>query len=116
MSRQRNRLPAALVTIGLLLLPAMSFADPPKLEIVQTLKGGEDGLPKPCILGYTLVIKGNFIYAGGNNISYFKRDVKTGKVTFLGEAADVIKSVNDAFPNGRKWSDKQRKTCIIKLV
>ncbi|OAI47353.1 hypothetical protein AYO44_09595 [Planctomycetaceae bacterium SCGC AG-212-F19] len=115
MSCQRI-LPAALVVIGLILFPAMSLGEAPKLTIVQTLKGGEDGLPKPFLIGYTIVLKGNFIYVGGNNISCFKRDVKTGKVTFMGEAADVIKSVTDAFPKSRKWSDKQRNTCIIKLV
>src|SRR5262245_27636083 len=109
-----------IVELGLLSLHA-SADEPqrqaaPTLEIVQTLKGGEDGLPKPFIIGYTIVIKGDYLYVGGNNISCFKRDLKTGKVTFLGEAADVIKSVNDAFPKSRKWSDNQRKTCIIKLV
>jgi hypothetical protein len=106
----------AIATISLLLLPAMTAGEPAKLEVVQSLKGGEDGLPKPFIIGYTIVTKGSFVYVGGNNISCFKRDLKTGMVTFIGEVADVMKSVNDAFPESRKWSDKERKTCIIKLV
>lgn len=106
---------------ALVVLSAAATADDPKpsapkLEIVQTLKGGEDGLPKPFVTSYTMVLKGNYLYAGGNNISCFQRDLKTGKLTYLGEAADVIKSVNDAFPKGRKWGDKERKTCIIRLI
>lgn len=116
MSLRRTCLASSLAMMSFFFPAVISAEAPPKLEIVQTLKGGEDGLPKPFILGYTIVIKGNFIYVGGNNISCFKRDVKTGQVAFLGEAADVIKSVNDAFPKSRKWSDKERKTCIIKLV
>jgi len=113
---------AALLVAGLGLLPLLAAAaepqrpSAPKLDIVQSFKGGEDGLPKPFILGYTLVIKGNYLYTAGNNISCFKRDVKTGQTTFVGEAADVIQRVNDAFPQNRKWDDKQRKTCIIRLI
>jgi len=120
MFSHRRRLLAGLVTLCLFCLPALFGADAPKeptkLEIVQTLKGGEDGLPKPFITAYTIAIKGDFIYVGGNNISCFKRDVKTGKVTFVGEVADVIKRVDDAFPKLRKWGTNQRKTCILKLV
>lgn len=109
------RLPAALVLVGLLLFPALSTADPPKLEIVQTLKAGEDGLPKPFITSYTMALKGNYLYVGGNNISCFQRDLKTGKVTFLGEVAETKQRLSEAFPKAPKLNN-DRKTCIIKLV
>jgi 6-phosphogluconolactonase (cycloisomerase 2 family) len=118
MSLYRRRWPAGLIALGL--VPALIGADAPKdankLEIVQTLKGGEDGLPKPFVTAYTIVMKGNFIYVGGNNISCFKRDLQTGKLTFVGEVADVIKRVDDAFTKLRKWGTNQRKTCILKLA
>jgi 6-phosphogluconolactonase (cycloisomerase 2 family) len=116
MCRSLRNFSSAWVLLALITLPSLIRAEPPRLEIVQSLTGGEDGLPKPFIIGYTIVIKGNFLYVGGNNISYFKRDGKTGQLTFIGEAADVIKTVNDAFPAIRKWGDKERKTCIIKLI
>ena len=115
MSRHENRLPALLVMIGLLLFPAMSKGDPPTLEIVQTLKGGEDGLPKPFVTAYTIVIKGSFVYVGGNNISCFKRELPSGKLTFLGEMADTTQRLSDAFPKAPKWNTN-RKTCIIRMA
>jgi lactonase family protein with 7-bladed beta-propeller len=95
--------------------PAVSIAQAPKLEIVQTLKGGEDGLPKPFIIGYTIVIKGNYLYVGGNNISCFKRDVKTGQVAFLGEVAETKQRLSEAFPKAPKLNT-DRKTCILRMA
>jgi hypothetical protein len=100
--------------VGLLLLAAApAHAQIASLDVVQTLKGGDDGLPKPYFTS-SMAIRGDYLYLGGPKITAFRRDEK-GKLTYLGEMADVMSRVADAFPKARKFS-QTKKTCVVKLV
>ena len=102
------------LAVGLfVLMPLAAHAQPPSMEIVQILKGGEGGLAKPFFTS-SMAIHGDYLYLGGHNISAFKRDAR-GLLTYLGEMADPMAKVADAFPKARKFTQKN-KICVVKLA